>query len=179
VTFSTPSGAATKQTYLIERAASLLEARYRHLRVAGRQHRVAEDNVALGQILRQFQVILDRLQGSRIAVDPDMPHSGRRQQVENAIAGAQDSTPGTAIEPRVLTRAGSSRHYRPSRRSIARGSVAMRSGALHSILASAKAFVSDSRSVKPCLWLGRGDMQLHTLSIAARLTPLENALRRG
>jgi hypothetical protein len=89
---------------LIERTARLLEARHRrHRRVAGRQHRVAEDNVALGQILRQFQVILDRLQGSRIAVDPDMPHSGQRQQVENAvenaIADAQDSTLGTAIEP--------------------------------------------------------------------------------
>jgi hypothetical protein len=41
-------------------------------------------------------------------------------------------------------------HYWPFRRSVTRGSVAIRSAFWRSMLASARAFVSDSRSVKNC-----------------------------
>ena len=66
----------------------------RDRRVAGRQHRVDQDHVALRQVVRQLQVIFDRLQRARLAVEADMPDPRRRHQVEHAVedavAGAQD-----------------------------------------------------------------------------------------
>ncbi len=66
----------------------------RHRRIAGGEHRIDQDHVALRQILGQLQVIFDRLQRVRLAVDADMANPHRRHQVEhaveNAVAGAQD-----------------------------------------------------------------------------------------
>ena len=63
-------------------------------RAAGCQHRVEQQHVAVLDIVRQLAVILDRLQGFRIAVQADVADLGSRDHFQHAVhhaeAGAQD-----------------------------------------------------------------------------------------
>lgn len=75
--------------------ALLLEQRERGRRAAARgEHRVDDDERALGDVARQLAVVLDRLQRLRVAVHADVADAGRRDHVDDAVehaeAGAQD-----------------------------------------------------------------------------------------
>ena len=75
--------------------ALLLEQRKCCRRAAARgEHRVDDDERALGDIARQLAVVLDWLQRLRIAVHADVANAGRRNHVDDAVehaeAGAQD-----------------------------------------------------------------------------------------
>ena len=68
----------------------------RHGGVAGGEHRVDQNYVALREIVGQLQIVFDRLQGSRVAVDPDMADPCRGQQVEHPIEDAVAITLATS-----------------------------------------------------------------------------------
>ena len=68
-----PSGAASRQTKRMFFAPRFLQPVDRgDRRVRGRQHRVEHEHQAVGHILRRLEVILDRHQRLRIAIEPDM-----------------------------------------------------------------------------------------------------------
>jgi hypothetical protein len=62
--------------------------------VRGRQHGIADDDVAVGDVLRDLEVVLDRLQRPGIAVQPDMADARQRHEIDDALgepqAGTQD-----------------------------------------------------------------------------------------
>ena len=84
----------------------------RHRRIAGREHRIEQDNVALGQIVGQLQVVFDRRKVRRLAIDPDMADPRRRHEVEHAVedavVGAQIETKHNFLPASTGTRARSS-----------------------------------------------------------------------
>jgi hypothetical protein len=63
-------------------------------RVAGREHRVEHDRVALAHAARHLEVVLDGHERLRIAVEADVAYARTRHDVEEAVeqpgAGAQD-----------------------------------------------------------------------------------------
>src|SRR5258708_3891061 len=61
----------------------------RDRRMRRRQHRIAHQHVAVADVLRDLEVVLDRLQRARIAVQPDMAHAGERHQVEQSLGKPQ------------------------------------------------------------------------------------------
>ena len=68
-----PSGAASRQTKRIDFGSRLLQPLdRRHRRVAGGQHRVEHDRVALVHAVRHLEVVLDRHQRLRVAVQADV-----------------------------------------------------------------------------------------------------------
>ena len=82
-------------------------------RVAGREHRVEQDHVAIGDVGRQLHVVLDRLQRVLVAVEPDEADARagdqRQHAVEHPEAGAEDRADrdllsGDARERRALER---------------------------------------------------------------------------
>ena len=70
-------------------------------RVAGREHRVEQDHVALGDVVRQLHVVLDRLERLLVAVQADEADARARDQrehgVEHAHARAQDRADGDLL----------------------------------------------------------------------------------
>src|SRR5579883_318266 len=62
--------------------------------VAGRQHRIDENDDALRDVLRKLQIVFDGIEGRGVAVDADMADTRRWDEVEHAVdeaeAGAQD-----------------------------------------------------------------------------------------
>ena len=50
-----------------------------------RQHRIAHDHVAVGDVARHLEVVLDRLQRARIAIEADMAHAGERHEIEDTF----------------------------------------------------------------------------------------------
>ena len=62
--------------------------------VAGREHRIDDDHVAVAHVLGDLVVVLDRLERLGIAVQADVADARRRQDVEHAVedagAGAED-----------------------------------------------------------------------------------------
>ena len=62
----------------------------RNARVARRQHRVEDDGVAVGEVVGELDVVLDRLQRLLVAVEADEPDPG---------ADTSDSTPSSIPIP--------------------------------------------------------------------------------
>ena len=63
-------------------------------RVAGREHRVEQEHVALGDVVRQLDVVLDGLERLLVAVEADEADARTGDQREHAVEhphpGAQD-----------------------------------------------------------------------------------------
>src|SRR6185312_15516399 len=63
-------------------------------RVARGEHRVEQDHVAVGDVVRQLHVVLDRLERLLVAVQADEPDAGAGDESEHAVeqpeAGPQD-----------------------------------------------------------------------------------------
>jgi hypothetical protein len=79
-----PSGAAAHE--LDRRGPGLLDPRHRgDDRVAGCEHGVDEDHLPRLHLLRHLEVVLDRLEGGRVAVQPDVADAGRRQDFDDAV----------------------------------------------------------------------------------------------
>ena len=70
-------------------------------RVAGREHRVEQQHVALGDVGRELHVVLDRLERLLVAVEADEADAGDGDQREDAVehpdAGAQDRADGDLL----------------------------------------------------------------------------------
>ena len=70
-------------------------------RVAGREHRVEQDHVALGDVVRQLDVVLDRLERLLVAVETDETDPRARDQREHAVEHphprAQDRADGDLL----------------------------------------------------------------------------------
>ena len=82
-TRSIPSGAATRQTSVTVRAPGVLDLLDRRdARVAGGEHRVEDDRVALGEVGRQLHEVLDRLERLLVAVHADEPDARARDERE-------------------------------------------------------------------------------------------------
>src|SRR5690349_21664672 len=96
-----PSGQVSRHTNLIDRG---------DRRVAGRQHRIDDDAVAVAHLARDLEVVLDGEQRLGVAVQADVPDARRRQDlehaVEDAVAGAEDRDQHDllAVEHRRLDR---------------------------------------------------------------------------
>ena len=56
---------------------------------AGRQHRVEQQNVAVLDVTRQLAVILDRLEGLRVAIQADVADLGCRDHLQNTLYHAE------------------------------------------------------------------------------------------
>ena len=75
-----PSGAAISAIRRTERGARLLHRRDRGgRRVAGREHRVEQDHVAVGDVVRQLDVVLDRLERLLVPVEADEADARARE----------------------------------------------------------------------------------------------------
>ena len=97
-----PPGAATRQTSVTERAPASLTCRDRgDARVAGREHRVEDDRVALLEVVGELHVVLDRLERLLVAVHAHEPDARARDQRERALehpdAGAEDRADGDLL----------------------------------------------------------------------------------
>src|SRR5205823_2742286 len=68
---------------------------------AGREHRVEEEDVAIGNVVRQLHEVLDRLERLLVAIEADEADARARDQGENGVehpdAGAQDRTDGDLL----------------------------------------------------------------------------------
>ena len=100
-----PSGAAISAIRRTERRPGPLDGLdRRRRRVAGREHRVEQDHVALGDVVRQLHVVLDRLERLLVAVEPDEADAGTRDQREDAVehphAGTEDRADGDLLPAR-------------------------------------------------------------------------------
>ena len=99
----------------VARARLLHLADRRDARVAGREHRVEDDRVALLEVGRQLHEVLDRLERLLVAVEADEADARARDQrqhaVEHADAGAQHRAHGDLL-------AGDARHARPLERRL-------------------------------------------------------------
>jgi hypothetical protein len=73
----------------------------RHGRVAGGQHGVDHDHVALAHVFGHLEVVLDGLEGLGVAVQADVADAGAGHHVEHAVqetvAGAQDGDQGQLL----------------------------------------------------------------------------------
>src|SRR5690242_19012521 len=58
-------------------------------RMRGGQHRIAHDHVAVAVVARHLEVVLDRLQRPRVAIEADMADAGERHQVVDALGEAK------------------------------------------------------------------------------------------
>ena len=99
---SIPSGAATRQTSVTDVGAGPLDRRDRgRARVAGREHRVEHDRVALVEVGRELDEVLDRLERLLVAVEADEADAGARDErehaVEHAHPGAQHRADGDLL----------------------------------------------------------------------------------
>ena len=56
---------------------------------AGSQHGIQHQKLAVLAVVRQFAVVFHRVEGFRIAVQADVAHLGRRDQVQHAVHHAQ------------------------------------------------------------------------------------------
>ena len=87
-------------------------------------------HVAVGDVLRDLEVVLDRLQRARVAIEADMAHAGERHEIEHALgeaeAGAQDRHDHQllAVEQRRIHRLDRRLDPRLHQRQVARGVVA-------------------------------------------------------
>ena len=72
-----PSGAPSRQTNCRAR------------RAARGQHGIEHDQIALGRVHRQFAIVFHRLERFRIAIQADVSHLRRGNQLENAVHHAQ------------------------------------------------------------------------------------------
>ena len=72
-----------------------------HGRVAGREHRVEQDHLAVGDVLRQLHVVLDRMQRLLVAVEADEADARagdqRQHAVEHPEPGAEDRADGDLL----------------------------------------------------------------------------------
>src|SRR3990167_3340118 len=99
-------------------------------RMGSRQHGIAHQHVAVGDVLRDLEVVLDRLQRARIAVEPDMALACQRHQLEQPFgepeAGAQDGHDHQllAVEQRRLHRGDGSLDALVDQRQVLGGVVA-------------------------------------------------------
>ena len=101
----------------------------------GGEHRIEHRHDAFGQVRRHLAVILDRFQRLGVAVEPDMAHSGGRDQREQGVdhpqSGAEDRHEADLARQTVSDRLG---HGRADGvfgdREIARGFVADEQGDL-------------------------------------------------
>ena len=79
----------------------------RRRRVSGREHRVEQDHVALGDVVRELDVVLDGLERLLVAVEADEPDPRARDEGEHAVehpdARAQDRAHGHLLagDPRA------------------------------------------------------------------------------
>ena len=97
-----PSGAAMSAISRTDVAPAALDRLDRGgRRVAGREHRVEQDHVALGEIVRELHVVLDGLERLLVAEEPDEADARagneREHRVEHAHAGAQDRAHGDLL----------------------------------------------------------------------------------
>ena len=124
-TCSMPSGAAMSAISVIELRAGLLDVVDRGGgRVAGREHRVEHDHVALGEVGRELDVVLDRLERLLVAVEADEADARARDQREDAVEhphpGAQHRADGDLLAGDRARRSSARAASRP--RPLGRGS---------------------------------------------------------
>ena len=64
-------------------------------RATRREHRVDDEHVALGDVVGELAVVLDRLERHRVAVQADVAHARRRDELEDAVDHARDRRAGS------------------------------------------------------------------------------------
>ena len=64
-------------------------------RAARREHRVDDQDVAVGDVVGQLAVVLDRAQRHRVAVQPDVADARRGDQLEDAVDHAETRRAGS------------------------------------------------------------------------------------
>ncbi len=96
--------------------AELLEAADRGAgRMAGRQHRIDDDDDARGNVVRHLQVVLDGGERFGVTVDADMPDARRGDEVEHAVDEAE---PGAQDRHEAQFLAGEDRRHHPRQRRL-------------------------------------------------------------
>ena len=99
---ATPFGRGDQRDERDAARAGVLEGRRpRRGRVARREHRVEHQHVAVGDVRRQLDVVLDGLERLLVAVEADEPDPRDRDQREHAVEhphpGAQDRADGDLL----------------------------------------------------------------------------------
>ena len=85
-----PSGAATMQTILMVVGARFLQHVERGYRAAaGREHRIDQHDIARREVVRQLRVVLRRDGRRFVALQADVAHAGRRQQLQHGVEHSQ------------------------------------------------------------------------------------------
>ena len=69
----------------------------RGARVAGREHRVEDDRVPLGEVVGQLHVVLDRLQRLLVAVEADEADARARDQRERRLRASRGPARRTGL----------------------------------------------------------------------------------
>ena len=67
--------------------------------VAGGEHRIDDDDQALGDVLGRLEIIFDRLERDRIAIEADMGEARRGDEVEHALGHVPGRRAGSARRP--------------------------------------------------------------------------------
>jgi hypothetical protein len=79
-------------------------------RVSRGEHRVEEDDVAVGDVGRELDVVLDRLERLLVPIEADEPDAGSRDEREDAVQHP-DAGPEDRADRHLLAR--DARHGRP------------------------------------------------------------------